>query len=305
MSERDEPRGRLSHRRGDTAPTSPRRVLVDEYEHLSPVSGRPPFREYLTQLMERRHFIAMQAWSQSTHQHRGTLLGNLWLIIAPMLDALVYFLIFGVILKVSRGMDNFFGYLIIGVFMFTYTTRCVNAAATCVYSNRGMVKAFTFPRASLPIAVVLRETFGTLPVGITMLVMLATVPPHALPTPHWLLVPLVFLLHTMFNLGVAFVVGRIGANLPDMRQLIPYIVRLWFYGSAVMFTIDRFEAIPWMATLVRSNPMYVLLDMYRTLLLDGIMPDAAAWGTAALWSLGFCVLGALFFWRGEVSYGKV
>lgn len=295
--------GRLRHRRRQ-GQVNPRRVAGEELAHLSPVSGRPDFREYVTQLVERRHFITMQAWSQSTHQHRGTFLGNAWLILAPVLDALIYFLIFGILLQVSRGMENFFGYLVIGVFMFTYTTRCVNSAAGVIHNNRGMIRAFTFPRAALPLASVLREMFGTLPVMIALAVMLLAFPPHADLTVYWLLVPVVFLLQTLFNLGVALIVARLAAALPDLRQVIPYIVRLWFYGSAVMFAVERFDTVAWIGAAVRVNPMYVFLTVYRELLLEGTMPDAATWGVVTAWALGTTIVGMLFFWRGEVSYGR-
>lgn len=295
--------GRLRHRRRQSQ-ADPRRIAGEEFSHLSPVSGRPPFREYVTQLVERRHFVTMQAWSQSTHQHRGTFLGNAWLILAPVLDALIYFLIFGILLQVSRGMENFFGYLVIGVFMFTYTTRCVNSAAGVIHNNRGMIRAFAFPRAALPLASVLREMFGTLPVLLALAVMLVAVPPHADLTVYWLIVPVVFMLQTSFNLGVALLVARLAAVLPDLRQVIPYIVRLWFYGSAVMFAVERFDTVPWIGAAVRINPMYVFLTVYRELLLEGTMPDAATWGALTVWALGVAIVGMLFFWRGEVSYGR-
>lgn len=294
--------GRLKHR--GVEPTTPRRADPDSIDHLTPVSGRPPFREYMTQLIERRHFITMQAWSQSTTQHRGMLLGNLWLVLAPALDGLIYFLIFGVILRADRGIENFFGYLVIGVFLFTYTSRSINTAAASIHNNRGLIRAFTFPRAVLPVAAILRETFAMLPVLLALALLLLAVPPHVKVGPMWALLPLVFILHGAFNMGFGFILARVTTMFPDARQLIPYGLRLWFYGSAVMFAVERFDTIPWVGNLVRSNPMYTALTMYRQLLLSGTMPGAAAWGSFALWAGGALMFGALFFWRGEVSYGR-
>ena len=294
--------GRLKHR--GVEPATPRRADPDSIDHLTPVSGRPPFREYLTQLLERRHFITMQAWSQSTTQHRGMLLGNLWLVIAPAIDGLIYFLIFGLILRADRGIENFFGFLVIGIFLFTYTTRSVNTASSSIHSNRGLIRAFTFPRAVLPVAAVLRETFAMLPVLMALAVLLFVVPPHAHVTPMWALVPLVFVMHAAFNLGFGLALARVATIFPDTRQLIPYGLRLWFYGSGVMFAVERFDAIPWLGQVVRANPMYQALTMYRDLLLEGIMPEPLAWGSFALWAGGALLVGAVFFWRGEVSYGR-
>jgi len=232
------------------------------------------------------------------------LLGNLWLVLAPALDGLIYFMIFGLILRADRGIENFFGYLVIGVFLFTYTSRTVNSSATSIYNNRGLIRAFTFPRAVLPVAATLRETFAMIPVLFALVVLLIAVPPHALPSATWLLVPLVFVVHAGFNQGVGFLLARIATVFPDARQFIPYLLRLWFYGSAVMFSIERFDSVPAIGQAVRANPMYQLLTMYRSLLLDSTIPTATQWATVATWGIGSLIVGALFFWRAEVSYGR-
>ena len=277
---------------------------VDAHAHLRPVSGRPPVREYLRQLVERRHFIVMQAWVQTTHRNRGMLLGNLWLILAPVMDGLVYFLIFGAVVGAGGKIPNFFGYLVIGIFMFTFTSRCLTAAVVAIPNNRGLIGAFAFPRASLPIAVTLRETFATVPVVATMLILIYAVPPHALPRPAWWLIPFMMLLHAAFNMGLGFIIARIGAALPDVRQIIPYVVRFWLYGSAVVFAAERFDSIPFLGSIVRANPMYLILDMYRQVLLNGSVPSPTAWATITAWSLGLLVSGTLVFWQAEVSYGR-
>lgn len=282
----------------------PRRAHADSTDHLSPVSGRPPIGDYIQQLIDRRHFITMQAWSQSTTQHRGMLLGNIWMVLAPVMDGLMYFLIFGLILRANRGIENFFGYLAIGVFLFAFTTRSVNGAAGSVSSNKSLVRAFTFPRAALPVAAIVRESFGMLPVMASLIVLLLIVPPHAHPTPAWLLVPVVFLIQAVFNLGLGFILARVSTMLPDARQLIPYLLRLWFYGSAVMFAVERFDAVPWVGDLVRANPMYRILTLYREILLNGAVPPLPDWGAVGLWSGGLLAVGLIFFWHAEVSYGR-
>jgi teichoic acid transport system permease protein len=139
---------------------------------------------------------------------------------------------------------------------------------------------------------------------VTLGILLVAVPPHALPTTYWLLVPIVFLLQAAFNLGLAFLVARIGSDIPDARHLVPYLTRIWLYGSAVMFSIDRFNHVPLAAAAVRANPMFQFLDSYRALLLDGRMPSPNTWSTLTLWAAGSLFIGAVFFWRREVSYGR-
>lgn len=292
-------RQRLRHKHDGPGP---RRAAT--HSQLKPVRARPPFDEYLRQLYERRHFIGMQSWSQVTHQHRGMLLGNLWLVLAPVLDGMVYYFIFGVIFQARGGMANYFGFLIIGLFMFGYTSRVLIACASSINNNAGLIRAFTFPRASLPLASALRELVATIPVAVALLALLVLVPPGTPFTPLWLLTGFVFALQSALNLGLGVILARVGSLIPDVRHLLPYLVRLWLYGSAVMFAVERFDAVPFLGQAVRANPLFTVLDMYRDLLLHNRLPDAKSWGYLLAWAFVSLGLGMVFFWRGEASYGR-
>lgn len=275
-----------------------------ERTELHAVGVRPPLREYLRQLGERRHFISMQAWSSATHQNRGMLLGNIWMILSPLLDGLMYFLIFAVVLKVNRGIENYPGYLIIGILMFSFSSRCITTAASAVHDGRTLMQAFIFPRAALPLASVLRQTISTIPVLVAVFVLVLLISPSAI-SPYWLLAPLIFMMQAWLNTGFALIVARMGALLPDMRQLMGYVMRLLMYTSAVIFSLDRFaDAIPGSRPFMEANPLYILLTMYRDVILYATLPDSTTWGTLALWTMGFSVLGIIYFWQAEVRYGR-
>lgn len=275
-----------------------------EATSLHEVGGRPPLREYLRQLLERRHFISMQSWSSATHQNRGMLLGNIWMILAPILDGLVFYLIFGIVLQVSRGIPNFPGYLIIGVLMFSYSARCLTSSAGAIHSGKSLVQAFTFPRAALPLATILRESISTVPVVVAVFILVLIVSGTEIVSPYWAMVPFIFLLHAWLNLGVGLIVARWGALFPDVKQLLSYAIRFLMYGSAVMFSIDRWDSIPGARAVMEANPLYVLLTMYRGVLIYDTLPDVSQWTRVTLWALISSVIGMIYFWQAEVRYGR-
>ena len=275
-----------------------------ERTELHQVGGRPPFREYLRQLGDRRHFIAMQSWSTATHQHRGMLLGNIWMILSPVLDGLMYFFIFGIVLQVSRGIPNFPGYLVVGVLMFSFSARCMTAGAGSIHSGKALVQAFTFPRAALPLATVLRETISTVPVVLAVFVLVVVISGPTVISPYWALVPLIFGMQAWLNLGFALILARWGALFPDVRQLLTYVTRFLMYASAVMFSIDRFDSIPGVRPVMEANPLYILLTMYRDVLIYNTLPPANSWAVLTLWSFSASIVGMLYFWHAEVQYGR-
>jgi teichoic acid transport system permease protein len=271
---------------------------------LTQVGARPPIRTYLAQLWSRRHFLWAEARAKVTSGTRETLLGQAWLVIKPIMEGIAYFLIFGMLLDSSRGIENFLGYLVIGVFLFQFATQCVTGGAKSIQSGRNLIRAFTFPRASLPISVVLRGILNLAPTLAAMFVILLLFPEDESWTAAALLFPVVLALQTLFLTGLALLVARLGSILPDLNQLIGVAMRFWLYGSAVFFSIDRFEKYPWIVGLMEANPMYMVLDAARDTLLYGAVPALSTWLGLGAWALGTLAAGFLFFWKGEESYGR-
>ncbi|WP_233188345.1 ABC transporter permease [Actinomyces qiguomingii] len=278
-------------------------VSAQQLQELSPVGRRPRLGEYVGQLWQRRHFIWADARAKALGSQRGTLLGNAWLIVKPMLDSLVFFVIFGILLQTSRGIDNFIGYLIVGVTLFPPLQRAITGGSQVIRNGRNMIRGFSFPRAVLPISYTLRSAIDTLPPLVAVLLLVMILPPHALPTWHWALVFPIFLLQFIFGLGLTFFAARITALLPDMRNIWPFLTQFWFYGSGVFFSYERFVNHPTMLSFMDVNPGYLILTMYRDCILYGAVPNGRSWALLAAWSLGTMVLGFVFFWVKEVDYG--
>jgi len=280
---------------------------------LRPVASRPPLGEYLRLLWRRRHFIVADARARVSTSNSGTLLGRVWLVLSPLLDAAVYLVIFGLLLRSSRGIDNFIGYLVIGVFLFQFTSRCLSQGSRSVIAGRSLVKSFAFPRAALPVATVAREVLSFVPTLATLVVVVLLTRPGAEDawtapidqiTWRWLLVPAVLLLQVALALGLALLGARVTTRIPDLANVIGVLSRFWLYGSAVFFSFDRFIDHPTLLRVVEVNPMFLVLDMVRDCLLYAQTPAWSSWAVLAAWSLGLLVVGTVVFWRGEESYGS-
>jgi teichoic acid transport system permease protein len=276
-------------------------VLVDG---LVRVGARPPLPTYLRGLWDRRHFLWREARAKVASGTRETVLGQAWLVVRPVVDGLAYFVVFGLLLGVSRGIPNFPGYLIVGVFLFSFTAQCVTSGTRSVRAGRNLVRAFTFPRAALPLSVVLQNLLTLVPTLVAMLGLLRVLPDREPMTWHAVAFPLVLVLQTAFVTGLTLVVARLGAALPDLNQVVAVAMRLWLYGSAVFFSFDRFVEHPRLLELVQANPMFLVLDASRDCLLYGRAPAPSTWLGLTAWALGSLVVGLLVFWHGEESYAR-
>ncbi|GGR68111.1 transport permease protein [Streptomyces humidus] len=292
-----------AHGHGDLAALAERHGLT--------VSGaRPPLPEYLRQLWARRHFITAFATAKLTAQYSQAKLGQVWQVMTPLLNAAVYYFIFGVLLETKKGVADFIPFLVTGVFVFTFTQSSIMAGTRAISGSIGLVRALHFPRATLPISFCLQQLQQLLfSMAALVLILLAVGVP---PAPSWLLAIPVMVLQFIFNAGMAMIMARLGAHTPDISQLMPFILRTWMYVSGVMWSIDnlisKHHGMPsWLGALLRANPAAVYIDLMRFALIDtfhGSQLPPHVWLVATGWALLVGVGGFIYFWKAEETYGR-
>ena len=286
----------------DASPTTTKLVTLG---NLSRVGARPSLGQYVRLLWARRHFLWADARAKVTSGTRQSLLGNAWMVLNPLLNGLAYYLIFGLLMKNARGIDNFIGYLLIGVFLFQFTTQSINGGARSVQSGKNLIRAFTFPRAALPISVVLRNVLNLGPTLVTLAALIYFVPPAEEYTWRIALVAAALALQVMFTTGLSLLVARWAAALPDITNLIGMAMRVWLYASAVFFSFDALLADqPELKVWLEANPMFIVLDIVRDCVLYATTPDPMRWVWLGGWALGTLVIGFVTFWRAEETYGR-
>ena len=271
---------------------------------LRQVGQRPRLGHYLSDLWGRRLFVYAGAIGQASTQYSRDRLGSLWLVIRPILDAIFYYVVFALLLQVDRGMENFIAWLLIGLFMFQFSSRCISSSAGLIRSSKPMIRAFAFPRASLAISLIAREALLSMPAFGTMLVLIMSIPPHAFPTWAWLSVLALFPLQVLLTLGLVLLFARVGATLPDFARVMSFITRVLTYASGVIIPVERFIRNDVIGAIIYGNPFYVLLNMYRSAWMDGVMPALGDWLYIGGWAVATFLIGFIAFWWAEEKYGQ-
>lgn len=277
-------------------------------KHGLSVSGaRPPLPAYVRQLWGRRHFIVAYSVARLTAQYTNARLGQIWNVLTPMLNAAVYFLIFGVLMDVSRGIDNYIAYLVIGVFVFNFTQSAILAGTRSISDNLGLIRALHFPRACLPISITLIQLQQLLYSLIVLIsIVLMTGEPVGM---RWVLLIPALLLQCVFNIGCAMFVARLGSEVTDVAQLMPFLLRTWMYLSGVMYSIEKVKShLPGVfGTILEMNPAAIFIDLIRYALMSSVTSQQLphhVWFAALGWALVVGVGGFVFFWKAEERYGR-
>ncbi|MEV5388358.1 ABC transporter permease [Streptomyces sp. NPDC052721] len=276
---------------------------------LSVSGARPSLPEYVGQLWARRHFISAFATAKLTAQYSQAKLGQVWQVMTPLLNAAVYYFIFGVLLGTKHGVPDYVPFLVTGVFIWTFTQSSIMAGTRAISGNLGLVRALHFPRAALPISFCLQQLQQLLfSMAALIVILLCFGVPVAV---SWVLALPALALQFTFNAGVSMIMARMGAKTPDIAQLMPFVLRTWMYVSGVMWSIDKLarkDDLPHIVTvLLEINPAAVYIDLMRFALIDSFDANQLpphVWAAAIGWALAAGIGGFIYFWKAEERYGR-
>lgn len=282
-----------------------RPVLQVDRSGLQPLVARPSPSTYLAKLWQRRHFIKAEARAKAFQTSRDMKLGKAWLVISPFLESALYGVIFGLLLQTSRGIDNFIGFVVLGMAFFQVLQKQLNAGIDLVIKNGNLIRSFMFPRASIVFSQGLRLIYDTIPPMLVAIVF-SLVMQWSEPL-HWtmiLAIP-IFVLGHIFGIGLMFIVARLTAFHPDFQMPISLMQRAWFYGSGIFFAVDQMAPNETIRQMVINNPGFIFLNSMRDVVMYGNVPDLRSWLMMLGWAVITFVLGMIYFWRAEARYVTV
>ena len=270
---------------------------------LTDPSEPEKFIPYLRSLWERRSYAMYVAESDLRDRQITSTLGNVWYLLNPALQILVYFIIFGVVVTgVQEGTDNYIMFLTVGILMFTTTQRSIVTGSQSVVRNRGLIQSFNFPRALLPLTSSITEFLASLPAVLVMLVV-ALLTGEGIAMQWLAIIPIITSLFIL-NLGLALLAARITTYFRDFDQILPFMLRLLLYMSGVLFSVEQMLEGRSFRWVFEANPIHAHLSLARWSLMGGDLSTtwivcAGAWGTFLL------TAGIIWFHAGEKNYGNV
>lgn len=286
----------------DTPTASPEardddRQPVVVYEPLA--DGAEPWRPYLEGVRARRSFIWELARSDLKADHYDTVLGQIWLVLNPILMAAVWLLVRTVIRPAGDGetRGDIITHLMFGIFLFQFTAALVGGGTKSIVSRKGMLLNTSFPRLTFTIVDLLKACMELVP---TLLVY--SVIHVALDQPiGWALLwfPVFLLVQTAFSYGLLLYLAALTVRFRDVENVTRYVLRLWMFCSPILFTVQEIpeNLLPYL----QLNPLFPFFAAYEQIM-DGVAPDPKylLWGT--LWAVSLMVIGFWYFRKKERSF---
>jgi len=274
-------------------------------EGLHKVGGRPPLGRYLRDVWRRRRFIYSLARFRIEAENGQNRLGMGWVVLKPILNAAVYGTIFGILLGARNRPDQFVLFLVIGVFFFEYFSSCFTSGAKSITKNTHLVQSLSFPRMSLPLALVTQRLLQFVPMLVIMIALVLAF--GNAPRWDWLLLIPLLGLFSVFNVGLTLITARLTVHFRDLTQLLPFVARFFFYTSGTFFSVEkRFGHNDTIMAIADVQPIHEFMELARSVLLTGpeYVIDSRYWLFTAAWAFSVLVIGTIYFWAAEERYGR-
>ncbi len=220
-------------------------------------------------IFERRHLLWTLVASNLKRQNKNSNLGYLWWFLDPLLTAGVYYLLFAVMFAGTHEREEpFVLFIISGMMCWKAFGDAVGQSVGSVFGASGLIKSINFPKAVLPISLVLSNTVYFM---FSLVVVFALALAYGI-SPSWayLALPLVILLQLIFTMGLSFLVSILGVFFMDTGNIVGHIMQLWYFLSPGLYGVQRVpeSLLPW----YRLNPFCGLMTAYRSIFMHQRFP---------------------------------
>lgn len=265
----------------------------------------------IRELWSRRRLVRYLVQADLKKKGADTLLGNVWWVLDPLLQMIVYVVLVSIIF--ARQQPDYPLFIFAAILPWKWFTSSVSDAITSVSGQDRLIKQVQFPKIVLPtaatVAGIASFAFGIIPLVLLLLLLY----PDRLSA-YLILIPVIGVVQFVFTLALAFVVSAINVFYRDVGNISRHALRLWFYLSPALYgpeALDRLgenEAV--VGQLMRLNPFFTIFEAYRSVIYGTAtggprMPDWVALGAVLGASVLFLALATIFFKRLEPSFAKV
>jgi lipopolysaccharide transport system permease protein len=263
----------------------------------SPPSGarnRPDFLLAIPRsILKHNHLIGLLVRRNVEMAFRGSVLGKLWAVLAPLLRLALYTFVFGVVIGAKwpgppRSHFEVALLYFVGLTLFDFFFDCINAAPSLLPDNVNFVKKVVFPL----------EILGFVIVGAALvrfcitasIVLVFTLAIDGIPGPTALAIPLLLAPLVLVAMGLVWIMAAIGSYIRDLRQVIALFALVGQFLSPIFFPLAQVPA--YARPIFYANPLTFVIESSRAALFSHLWPN---WIILLAYTLGAWIFASLAY----------
>ena len=250
-------------------------------------------------LYKHRDLIFYKAWADLRSEARGYYIGYAWWIFEPVLEMLVFYVVFNVLFH--RGGPNFIQFLLIGLIVWKWFGTTVQHCGNSMMGAKALIKQTALPKIIFPTIYFVTDTFKAAIVMLLVLVLLFAT--GFKPNQAYFALPILMISQFLLITAVGYTLAAIVPFFPDLSILVTLLLRMLWFISGVFF--DPRNISESKRELFFLNPMALLIDNYRGILLHQEWPAVKPFLVISAVSILVIHLSANFISRKDTLYPRI
>jgi ABC-type polysaccharide/polyol phosphate export permease len=272
-------------------------------------------------LLKRTNLIRTLTISNLKQAHRNTVLGYLWWLLDPFMMTAVYTIVIGIIRGRSGVKPAYPAFVMCGLITWKAFANTITQSISVVSKSEGIIKSFSFPKAALPISLVLANhilfLFGLIPLVLLCLIykFFRGVEEIQIGMMFVMAAPIA-VVHLTLGLGGALLLSCFGVFFRDLSNLMRHVLRMMWFLSPGLYAIgdirglegyDGFLSTDWSrpVSVYVLNPFAHVMEGYRATIMYGEFPDLPGIAFAFILGILSVAAGLWVFQRFERKFAKV
>lgn len=232
-------------------------------------------------------------------KYKGSVLGFMWTFVNPLLQLLVYNMVFSIIMK--AGVEKFYLYLFVGLIPWLFFSAAITGGSTCIIAQKDLIKKIRFPREIIPISFVTSQ-FVNMLLSFIVVILVSVISGVKLTVGGILCLPVIMLVEYIMALGIALISSSLTVYFRDLEHILAIVAMAWLYATPICYpetmVPEKYLSI------YRLNPVTPIVNAYRDVLYYGRTPDLTTLLMAIGIGLVTVLIGVLVFGRLQRRFAE-
>jgi len=223
-------------------------------------------------------------------RYKGSVLGFLWTFINPLLQLIVYTVVFSFILKTN--IERYYLYLFVALIPWIFFSSSITVGSASIVAQKDLIKKIYFPRMVIPISYV-TSSFVNMLLCFIVIFAVILVSGAGINLLSLLALPVIMIVEYILALGMAMLTSAITVYFRDLEHILGIVTMAWMYMTPIMY--DKSIVPENLMPIFNLNPMTHIIECYRAVLYDKKFPDLTSLLSAVGLGIFFLILGMIVF----------
>lgn len=253
----------------------------------------------IKELYAYRQMIASLVRKDLRGRYKGSVLGFLWTFINPLLQLVVYTVVFSFILRTN--IERYYLYLFVALIPWIFFSASITGGSASIVAQKDLIKKIYFPRQVIPVSYV-TSCFVNMLLCFIVIFAVVLISGVGINPVAILCLPVIMIVEYILALGMAMLTSAVTVYFRDLEHILGIVSMAWMYMTPIMY--DKAIVPEKLMPVFNLNPMTHIIDCYRAVLYYKTVPELGSLISSLALGLLFLVLGHFVFIKLQKHFAE-